>query len=328
LTDRTVLVTGAAGFVGWHTCRALLDAGWHVIGLDNFDPFYPRSAKEAGLALLRAEPGFRFVEADVRASEGVAPLLDGVDAVVHLAARPGVRQSVNAAETYRAINELGTARLLEACDARGARRIVFASSSSVYGAGVPSPFQEDGVAGAPMSPYAESKRAGEELALRFAQSTGGIVAIVRLFSVYGPRQRPDLALSAFTRRLRAGLPVPVFGDGSSRRDYTHCDDVARGIVAAVDWTAGARTGCEAFNLGSGAPVRLDWVVAELSRHLGVPARMEPRPAHPADMPITWADTTKARTMLGFEARVRIHDGIADFVSWYEREHGRQPCPAA
>jgi len=328
LNSRSVLVTGAAGFVGGHVCRALLDAGWSVVAVDDFDPFYARNLKEAVLTALRADAGFRFVEMDVRDGERLTPLLGGVDAVVHLAARPGVRQSVTTPEVYRAINEVGTERLLESCRSLAVQRLVFASSSSVYGRGVPVPFREDAALGSPTSPYAATKQAGERLVRGFADAIGARAAAVRLFSVYGPRQRPDLVLSAFARRLREGCPVPLFGDGSSQRDYTHVSDIARGILAALDWTGRPDSAFEAFNLGSGHPIRLDLLVSALARHLGVEVRRESRAAHPADLPITWADTTKARTVLGFEARVPIHEGIADFVSWYEREHGRQPCSAA
>lgn len=324
----TVVVTGAAGFVGWHVCGVMLDAGWTVVGVDNFDPYYPREIKEAGLALLEGRPAFRFHELDVRDPQSMRAVLESANAVVHLAARPGVRQSVGAEEVYRAINEHGTACLLDACTASGVLRFVFASSSSVYGTAARLPFREDEPLADPMSPYAATKQAAERLVREHALGIGGRAAVVRLFSVYGPRQRPDLALHDFTRLMIAGLPVPVYGDGSSRRDYTHAADVARGILAALDWTGTGPAACEAFNLGSGAPVRLDLLVSELARGLGVEPRLDRHPAHPADLSVTWADTAKARKELGFEARVPIRAGIADFVSWYEREHGRQSSPAA
>jgi UDP-glucuronate 4-epimerase len=328
LSTGTVVVTGAAGFIGWHVCHALLDAGWIVVGVDDFDPFYAREIKEAGLTSLRTHPGFRFCELDVRNRQPVEALLGSADAVVHMAARPGVRQSVGSERLYRAINERGTGRLLDACRAAGVHRVVFVSSSSVYGVGAAVPFRESEPLGAPASPYAATKQAAERLVRGYVDGVGGRAALVRLFSVYGPRQRPDLALHFFTRQLRAGLPVPVFGDGSSRRDYTHVGDVVRGILAALAWTGEGRPACEAFNLGSGEPVRLDFLVCELSRCLGLEPQLDPRPAHPADLPATWADPAKARTDLGFEARVPLREGIADFVSWYEREHGRQPSPVA
>jgi UDP-glucuronate 4-epimerase len=328
LSPGPVVVTGAAGFVGWHVCRLLLDAGWAVVGLDDFDPFYARAVKESGLNILRRHPAFQFMELDVRQGQPVREALASAEAVVHLAARPGVRQSVGAAALYRSINEQGTACLLEACGVAGVRRIVLASSSSVYGWGAAVPFREDAPLGEPASPYAATKQAAERLVRRYARDGEGRAAIVRLFSVYGPRQRPDLALHRFAHRLAAGLPVPIYGDGSSRRDYTHAGDVARGILAALAWTVGGGPACEVFNLGSGEPVRLDLLVSELSRCLGVEGRLAPLGVHPADLPLTWADTAKARMQLGFEARVPIREGIADFVSWYEREHGREPCPAA
>jgi UDP-glucuronate 4-epimerase len=328
VTDRDVLVTGAAGFIGSHVAGALLAAGRTVVGIDNFDPFYDRAVKESALRDLHAARGFTFLELDVRDRDRLRSILAGVSAVVHLAARPGVRQSVERPWVYRDVNEGGTRSVLKACAAAGVRRVVFVSSSSVYGAGAESPFREDATLGPPTSPYAATKQAGERMVQAFVRDGGGRAAIVRLFSVYGPRQRPDLALHLFARRLASGLPVPILGDGGSRRDYTHVADVARGIVAALDWTRAPDAACEAFNLGAGHPVRLDWLVAEVARCLGVEVRLDVRPPHPADLPVTWADPARARAVLGFVPQIPLTAGVAEFVAWFEREHGRQPCPAA
>lgn len=325
MTGGRVLVTGAAGFVGGHVASALLDAGWAVTGLDSFDPFYDRALKERSLETLRGRAGFVFHERDA-ARPGT--LLDGVDAVVHLAARPGVRQSVHHAPEYRRLNERVTAALLDACQRRGVRRFVFASSSSVYGRGTVPPFREDAALGAPASPYASSKRAAEALVAAFAARTGGRCAVLRLFSVYGPRQRPDLALCRFTRLLRDGQAVPLYGDGSSRRDYTHVSDVAAGVAAALSWTTGAGAACETFNIGTGDPVRLDYMVMEVAARLGVEPRWDRCSPHPADLPATCASTEKARRVLGVRPVVSIDEGIADYVAWYERDYGHQPCPTA
>jgi UDP-glucuronate 4-epimerase len=305
VTEQRVLVTGAAGFVGWHVARSLLEEGYAVTGVDSFDPFYHRSLKEANRRLLEA-----------------------AHAVIHLAARPGVRQSVGAAPLYRALNETGTARLLDACALAGVRRVVFASSSSVYGMNAPVPFREGTALGRPSSPYAATKQAGERLVRRFVHATGGRAIILRLFSVYGPRQRPDLALQLFTGLLRAGRPVTVLGDGSAQRDYTHVTDVAWAVRRALAWTDQVGGACEELNIGSGRPIRLDCVVSELARCLGVEARLDRRDADPADLPVTWAEVEKARAILGFQPLVPLRAGIADFVAWHEREHGRQPRPAA
>ena len=330
MTEGAVLVTGAAGFIGSHVAAALLAAGRQVIGVDNFDPYYDRAIKEMAVRGLLRSPRFTFRELDVRDRLGTGAAMHGVTAVIHLAARPGVRQSVEAPDLYRALNEHGTRALLATCADAGVRRLVFSSSSSVYGAGVRTPFREDAPLGLPLSPYAETKQVGERMVRAFVEVVGGQAAIVRLFSVYGPRQRPDLALYRFTSLLREGRPVPILGNGDSQRDYTHVADVAAGIVAAFAWTEGGEGGaaCEIFNLGAGHPQRLDWLVSEVARCLGAEARMVVRPAHPADLPVTWADTTKARAVLGFAPRIRLANGIADFVAWFEREHGRQPSPAA
>lgn len=327
MTAGAVLVTGAAGFIGSHVADALLAAGRRVVGVDSFDPFYDRAIKAAALAGLGGSRDFTFHEMDVRERERLADLMADVGAVVHLAARPGVRQSVARASVYRSLNEAGTRSMLDACVAAGVRRVVFISSSSVYGAGAVAPFREDAPLGPPTSPYAATKQAGERMVQAYGRHGHGRAAIARLFSVYGPRLRPDLALHVFTRRLAAGLPVTMFGSGGARRDYTHVTDVARGILAALAWTAG-EPGCAIFNLGAGRPARLDWLVSEVARCLGVGVRLETRPPHPADLPLTWADTARARATLGFVPRVALAEGIPDFVDWFEREHGRQPCPVA
>jgi len=328
VSARAVVVTGAAGFVGSHVVGALLAAGRTVVGVDCFDPFYDRRLKELAVAELSVSPEFTFIALDVRDRPRLRAALAGADAVVHLAARPGVRQSIARAALYRDLNEGGTRSVLDACAATGVRRVVFVSSSSVYGAGASPPFREDARLGTPTSPYAATKRAGERMVRAFAGRGHGRAAIVRLFSVYGPRMRPDLALHVFARRLTEGGVVPLFGDGGSRRDYTHVTDVAGGVVAALEWTAAPAPACGVFNLGAGHPARLDWLVSEVARCLGVEARMERHAPHPADLPVTWADTARAEAALGFVPRIPLAEGIPDFVAWFEREHGRQPSPAA
>jgi UDP-glucuronate 4-epimerase len=327
MSGGTVVVTGAAGFVGSHVAEALLAAGRRVLGVDSFDPFYDRAVKERTLAALRGVPGFTFRELDVR-DPGLPAALAGADAVVHLAARPGVRPSLRRAALFRDVNEGGTRAVLDACVAAGVRRVVFTSSASVYGRGVAAPFREDGPLGAPASPYAATKRAGEGMVEAYGRAGHGRAVVTRLFSVYGPRLRPDLALHVVARRLAAGKPVRVFGNGDARRDYTHVADAARGMVAALDWTEGSGPACATFNLGAGHPARLDWLVWEVARCLGVEVRLELCAPHPADLPLTWADIARARAVLGFEPRIPLAEGIPDFVAWFEREHGRQPCPVA
>jgi UDP-glucuronate 4-epimerase len=323
-----ILVTGAAGFIGSHVAEALLGRGDEVIGLDNFDPFYPRALKEHNLDALRTARGFRFVEADV--VRQTLPL-DDVAVVVHLAARPGVAPSLENPAAYAEVNVTGTARVLDAARRIGVGRIVFGSSSSVYGDTTPAPFAETAPAVTPISPYAASKRAGELLATCFAHLYGARIACLRFFTVYGPRQRPDLAIHRFTDHIARGLPVHQRGDGSSERDYTYISDAVQGVLAAVDWTGtqgggalGPGTGaCEAFNIGGGARVRLDRLLALIAQTLGTTPVVERATEQPGDVRRTAADLSRAQAALGYRPTVGIEEGIRQFVRWYEATHGRQ-----
>lgn len=319
--SRRILVTGAAGFIGGHTCRALLEAGYQVTGVDNFDPFYARSLKEEGLRELEGRPGFAFMEADVRDQTAMVAALADTEAVVHLAARAGVRPSIEDPALYASVNVEGTVRLLEACRQAGVRRFVFGSSSSVYGDDSPIPFREDAPAIRPISPYAATKRAGELLAQVHAQLHGIRVAALRFFTVYGARQRPDLAIHKFTRLLAQGREIQQYGDGSTERDYTHVDDILRGVLGAVRWTEPSEPGFEIFNLGESRTVRLDYLIELISRSLGVKPRVRRLPAQPGDVERTCADIRKAREILGYEPCIPIEVGIPQFVAWYEGAHG-------
>ncbi|HVH69130.1 MAG TPA: NAD-dependent epimerase/dehydratase family protein [Gemmatimonadales bacterium] len=318
-----VLVTGAAGFIGSHVCEALVARGDEVIGVDNFDPFYPRRVKERNLDGLRGAAGFRFLEADIVRQ----PLpLDGVSVVLHLAARPGVRPSLENPASYSETNVTGTVRVFEAARRAGIQRVVFGSSSSVYGNATPAPFSEDGPAVWPISPYAASKRAGELMAQAFAHLYGMQIACLRFFTVYGPRQRPDLAIHRFTDLISRGQPVRMHGDGSSERDYTYITDCVDGVLAAVEWTARPRSGgvAEPINIGGGARVRLDRLIDVIARTVGREARIEPYPDQPGDVRLTDADLRHAGRELGFRPKVGIDVGIRQFVRWYEATYGSQP----
>jgi len=317
-----VLLTGAAGFIGSHLSEALIRRGFEVVGVDNFDPFYAREVKERNLAGLLKIPEFRFVEADVARD----PLpLDGVAVVIHLAAKPGVRPSLEDPASYMEANVTGTARLIDAARRVGINRIVFGSSSSVYGNATPAPFAEREPAVSPISPYAASKRAGELLAHTFAHLYPLQIICLRFFTVYGPRQRPDLAVHKFTDLIARGRPVRMQGDGSSERDYTYITDCVDGILAAVEWTATAKPGTvETVNLGGGERVRLDRLIALIAKALGREAQIERHPDQPGDVRLTDADLQHAGTVLGFRPQVGIEAGIRKFVDWYEEMHGRQP----
>ncbi len=318
-----ILLTGAAGFLGSHVAEALLARGDDVVGVDNFDPFYDRVVKEANLAVPRANARFRLVEADVRDGVALARALTADTVVVHLAARAGVRPSIQDPGLYAQVNVGGTVRVLEAMRAAGARRLVFAGSSSVYGDTAPVPFREDWPAVEPISPYAATKRAGELLCATYVHLFGLRVMSLRFFTIYGPRQRPDLAIHSFTRLIAQDRPVPFFGDGSSERDYTYVDDTVQGVLAAVDWTGGAAPAFEIVNLGESDTTRLDRLVALIAGALGRPARLDRRPPQPGDVQRTCADIGKARALLGYRPATSVEDGIPRFVRWYEETYGRQ-----
>lgn len=318
-----VLVTGAAGFIGSHLVQALLARGHDVIGIDNFDPFYPRRMKERNLREIGPAPGFRFYELDMLDVGALAAHLTPETVVVHLAAKAGVRPSIIDPVAYARTNVTGTAAVLEAARRAGVARIVFGSSSSVYGDTTPVPFREDAAAVAPVSPYGATKRAGELLLGTLAPLYGFRAAALRYFTVYGPRQRPDLAIHAFARRMVEGKPLILFGDGSQARDYTYCDDIVAGTVAAVEWTADAPVGMDIFNLGGSRPVRLETLVAQLACALGLEPRIEWAPLPPGDVQRTWADPAKAKRALGFEPRVSLEDGICRFVTWFREAYDRE-----
>lgn len=323
-----VLVTGAAGFIGSHLCDALVERGDEVVGVDNFDPFYPRALKERNLALVRASARFRFLEADV--TRHALPL-DDVAVVVHLAAKPGVRASLENPAPYSEANVTGTVRVLDATRRAGIGRVVFGSSSSVYGDVTPAPFAEEAAAVRPISPYAASKRAGELMAHAFAHLYGMRVACLRFFTVYGPRQRPDLAIHRFTDLIAHGKAVPMRGDGSSERDYTYITDCVAGVLSAIEWTgrpgaagaAGAPGAAEPINIGGGARVRLDRLIALIARALGREVRVERHADQPGDVRLTAADLRRAERELGYRPQVGIEEGIGQFVRWYEATHGRE-----
>jgi UDP-glucuronate 4-epimerase len=314
-----VLVTGAAGFIGSHLVEALAARGDEVVGIDNFDPFYDRAMKEANLRDV-GTGRLDFHEVDMLDVDRVAGLLTPDTVLVHLAAKAGVRPSIADPAGYARANVEGTAAVLEAARRARVVRIVFGSSSSVYGDTTPAPFREDAPALDPVSPYAATKRAGELLVRAAAALNGFRAASLRFFTVYGPRQRPDLAIHAFARRMADGRPLILFGDGTQSRDYTYCDDIVAGVVAAVDWTARAPVGMEIFNLGGSRPLPLTVLVGELSAAMGMTPVVQWAPMQPGDVQTTCADVDKARRVLGYEARMPFGEGIQRFAAWFWRAH--------
>lgn len=308
-----VLVTGGAGFVGSHLVQALAARGDRVVVLDSFDDFYDPRLKRETAALLKAE----VIEGDVthRATVDRALAAAGAGAVVvHLAARAGVRPSIAAPALYARVNVEGTANLLEGALRAQAHHVVFASSSSVYGARLNAPFSEEDRVDRPVSPYAATKIAGELLCATWAHLHGLQAVALRLFTVYGPRQRPDLAISKFAALIRRGEKVPFFGDGTSARDYTFVDDTVRGLVAAVDR---AWPDFEVVNLGGARPVTLSDLVAGLEQASGKTAILDRQPMQPGDVPLTCAATQKSERLLGFQAQVPLAEGLKRYFAWLD-----------
>jgi UDP-glucuronate 4-epimerase len=317
-----VLVTGAAGFIGSHLVEALSAQGDEVVGIDNFDAFYPRAMKERNLGEVGSRPGFYFREQDMLDVPALRSLLTPETVIVHLAAKAGVRPSLADPVGYARANVTGTAAVLEAARQAGVSRIVFGSSSSVYGDSTPVPFKEDEVAIVPVSPYAATKRAGELFLSSVAPIYGFKAASLRFFTVYGPRQRPDLAIHSFARKMVAGHTLTLFGDGTQARDYTYCDDIIAGVIAAIDWTATAKVGVEHFNLGGNRSIPTEAMVAEIARALQIEPRIEWAPMQPGDVQQTAADLTKSSAVLGYAPKTPFPEGIRRFIRWFREAYGR------
>jgi UDP-glucuronate 4-epimerase len=318
-----VLVTGGAGFIGSHLTRRLLARGDRVTVLDDFNDFYAPAKKRDNVAPLIGQPDFALVEGDIRDEALVDRLFAGgrFDAVVHLAARAGVRPSLAEPVLYEEVNCIGTLRLLEAARRHGPQTFLFGSSSSVYGINEKVPFAEDDPIEKPISPYATTKRAGELLCYNYHHLYGLRTACLRFFTVYGPAQRPEMAIHKFTDLLWRGRPVPLFGDGGSRRDYTYVDDIVDGLLATLELAPGF----EILNLGGAETTSLADLVRFLAVELAVAPRIEYLPAQPGDVPITYADVSKAARLLGYSPKVPIREGLRRFVAWYRERHAAAPA---
>jgi len=308
-----LLVTGGAGFIGSHFVDRRLAGGDRVVVIDDFNDFYDPRLKRANVAPHLENPAYRLVEADIRDRATIFRVFaeEEPEAVVHFAARAGVRPSLVEPVLYEEVNCVATLHLLEAAVAHGKPRFVFASSSSVYGINSKLPFSEDDPIERPISPYATTKRAGE-LHVFTAHHAHGLDSIcLRFFTVYGPRQRPEMAIAKFIRAVDRDEPIPFFGDGSSRRDYTYVDDIVDGVEAALKRPAGF----EIINLGGASPVTLSALVAAIETATGKRARLDRRPEQPGDVPVTYAAVEKAAKLLGFRARVPLAEGLARSVEW-------------
>jgi UDP-glucuronate 4-epimerase len=309
-----ILVTGGAGFIGSHLSYRLLKEGHEVTILDDLNDFYPPLRKKENIAAAAAAGPVAFYQGDICDCETVRRVFEErkPDAVVHLAARAGVRPSLEAPLLYEQVNVRGTMVLLETARQTGVGKFVFASSSSIYGIANRVPFSEEDHLNLPVSPYAATKIAGEKICFTYSHLYGIKTVCLRFFTVYGPRQRPDLAIRKFTQLMLAGQRIPIFGDGSTGRDYTFIDDIVQGIVAALGYDCAY----EVFNLGNSSPVTLRTLIETLETVIRTKAKIETLPDQPGDVPITWADISKARRILGYAPQTPFREGITKFVDWY------------
>jgi UDP-glucuronate 4-epimerase len=314
------LLTGGAGFIGSHVAEALLRGGARLAVVDNLDTFYSPAWKRANLESIRKIAAFDFFEQDICATEGMREVFVAArpEAVIHLAARAGVRPSIEQPRLYEHVNVAGTVNLLELCEEFRVQRLIFGSSSSVYGATSRAPFSEEQAGLRPISPYAATKLAGELLCYTYAHLYKLPVIALRFFTVYGPRQRPDLAIHKFLARIEAGKPLPIFGDGETGRDYTYIDDIVAGVLAALDYNFPSTDGppFEICNLGNSHPVKLSELVCMLERATGKQAILQREPPQQGDVPLTWADISKAGKLLGYRPRTSLEEGLKKFVAWY------------
>jgi UDP-glucuronate 4-epimerase len=316
MPDR-VLLTGAAGFIGSHLAERLLAEGHTVVGVDNFDPFYDPAEKRANLRAALGNPSFRLVEEDCAQLDALEAAVGGedFDVIVHLAAKAGVRPSIADPMAYARANLTATQSLLELARRRGIRRFVFGSSSSVYGNNEKVPFSEDDPVDRPISPYAATKRAGELLCHAYHHLHDLTVLSLRFFTVYGPRQRPDLAIRKFGALMLRGEPIPMFGDGTTERDYTWIDDIVAGVVAAIRRTASHPGEFEIINLGESRTTELRRLIRLLGDALDVEPEIRRLPPQPGDVERTFADVTRARALLGYEPSTPVEEGIPRFCEW-------------
>ena len=318
--SQRILLTGGAGFIGSHVAEALLRRGVQLWILDNLDEFYSPAWKKNNLENIRRLGSYEFFQVDICDTVPLRESLERArpDVVIHLAARAGVRPSMEKPNLYEQVNAAGTLNLLQTCRQLPVRKFLFGSSSSVYGATSRAPFSENQLELRPISVYAATKLAGEMLCYTYAHLFALPVICLRFFTVYGPRQRPDLAIHKFTRLIEEGKPVPIFGDGSAGRDYTWVDDIVAGVMAAVDYEPQPAGGVpfEVFNLGNSHPVKLAEMVALLERITGKRAILERNPLQPGDVPLTWADVSKAARLLGYRPAMRLEEGLERFVAWY------------
>ena len=316
MDGRRILITGGAGFIGSHAAARFIRDGWTVGVLDDFNDFYDPAIKESNLAAL--DGTFQLYRADIRTPSDVEHVFShGWDTVLHLAARAGIRPSILNPRLYIETNVMGTFNVLQAARQAGVGRFLFASSSSVYGAEAQTPFRESASLTRTLSPYAATKIAGEQMCSTYAHLHGMRVVSLRFFTVYGPGQRPDLAIHKFTQALFAGTTIDQYGEGETRRDYTYVDDIVQGVRAAAEYEGPAY---DIFNLGGAHTLSLGELILKLEAATGKKALVRRCPEQPGDMPATWADISKAKELLGYSPQTPIDQGLAKFVEWYKSSH--------
>lgn len=311
-----ILVTGGAGFIGSHLCERLLSEGNGVICLDEFNNFYSPQIKEKNIESCKQNKNFKLYREDILNQKAIEDIIqkEDVDIIVHLAARAGVRPSLKQPALYSRVNVEGTINMLEAARKNDVRSFIFGSSSSVYGINSKIPYSEDDLVEQPISPYASTKRAGELICFTYSHLYGISVSCLRFFTVYGPRQRPEMAIHKFTRLINEGREIEVYGDGTTKRDYTYITDIIDGIMAALK----LKPRYEILNLGNSKTVELKKVIALIEKNLGKKAKIRQLPEQLGDVPITYADLTKSKKMLDYEPKIQIEEGIKRFIEWYKK----------
>jgi len=310
-----IVITGAAGFIGSHLTEHLLAKGHSITGIDNFDDFYNPDVKRDNIKTALQNDNFKIIQADIRNGEIMDTILaDGADAVVHLAARAGVRPSIENPKLYTDVNVNGTVVMLEAAKKHNIQKFILGSSSSVYGNNKKIPFSEKDNVDFPISPYAATKKAGELICHTYHHLYNIHITTLRFFTVYGPRQRPDLAIHKFARLIELNKPVPIYGDGTMQRDFTYIDDIIQGTTAAIENCRG----CEIYNLGESTPISVNNLISELEKALGKNAKRRYLPLQPGDVERTYADISKAEKLLGYQPNTSFEKGLEVFVKWLRR----------
>jgi UDP-glucuronate 4-epimerase len=309
-----ILVTGAAGFIGSHVCEYYIKQGHSIIGIDNFDNYYPEKIKQLNLSFLKKSKLFQFYKADIRDRISLQSIFSSnqIDVVIHLAAKAGVRPSIDSIEDYYDVNVTGTVTLLEVMRLNNVKKMLFASSSSVYGNNSKVPFSESDSVDNPISPYASTKKSGELLCHVYSHLYGFQINCLRFFTVFGPRQRPDLAIHKFTKLIDEGESVPFYGDGTTARDYTYIEDIVNGISCAFNNFKGYNI----YNLGESRVITLDLLVKTIEETLGKKAILNKMPLQQGDVKITYADISKAKAEIGYSPKFSFKEGIVEFVQWY------------